>query len=131
MKTLVALGLVALCSFARAEESNEELAKMVLKAPCPGIVIYGDPRYMWSDMSSNMKVGGEIWGGALWELRGLLGRERADRLVLATWKQLRPDVVTTGKISAYVDAFVTNGRSIVADVDSDVLRRPFARRNLR
>lgn len=45
------------------KERQEELAKMVLKAPCPGIVIYGDPRYSWYGMDNNYKVGGEIWGG--------------------------------------------------------------------
>jgi HlyD family secretion protein len=44
------------------KERQDELAKMVLKAPCPGIVIYGDPRYGWWDQN-NFKVGGEIWGG--------------------------------------------------------------------
>jgi HlyD family secretion protein len=44
------------------KERQEELSKMVLKAPCPGIVIYGDPRYGWWDQN-NFKVGGEIWGG--------------------------------------------------------------------
>ena len=44
------------------KERQEELVKMVLKAPCPGIVIYGDPRYGWWDQN-NFKVGGEIWGG--------------------------------------------------------------------
>jgi multidrug efflux pump subunit AcrA (membrane-fusion protein) len=45
------------------KKSNEEMAKMVMKAPCPGIVIYGDPRYTWYGEENNMKVGGEIWGG--------------------------------------------------------------------
>lgn len=45
------------------KERNDELAKMILKAPCPGIVIFGDPRYSWDDFSQNLKVGGEIWGG--------------------------------------------------------------------
>jgi HlyD family secretion protein len=45
------------------KERNDELAKMILKAPCPGIVIYGDPRYTWDDYTQNFKVGGEIWGG--------------------------------------------------------------------
>lgn len=45
------------------KERQEELSKMVLKAPCPGIVIYGDPRYSWYGMDNNYKVGGEIWGG--------------------------------------------------------------------
>ena len=30
---------------------------------------------------------GEIWGGALWELRTLLGRAEADRLAVAAWKE--------------------------------------------
>jgi multidrug efflux pump subunit AcrA (membrane-fusion protein) len=45
------------------KKSQEEMDKMVLKAPCPGIVIYGDPRYSWYSMENNMKVGGEVWGG--------------------------------------------------------------------
>jgi HlyD family secretion protein len=45
------------------KERQDELAKMILKAPCPGIVIYGDPRYSWYGMDNNYKVGGEIWGG--------------------------------------------------------------------
>ncbi len=45
------------------KKSQEEMEKMILKAPCPGIVIYGDPRYTWEDFTNNMKVGGEIWGG--------------------------------------------------------------------
>jgi HlyD family secretion protein len=46
------------------KQRQDELSKMVLKAPCPGIVIYGDPRYGgWMSFDNNMKVGGEIWGG--------------------------------------------------------------------
>jgi len=30
---------------------------------------------------------GEIWGGALWELRTLFGRAEADRLAVAAWKE--------------------------------------------
>lgn len=28
---------------------------------------------------------GEIWGGAFWEIRGLIGQELADKLLFATW----------------------------------------------
>ncbi|MEW6743133.1 MAG: efflux RND transporter periplasmic adaptor subunit [Planctomycetota bacterium] len=42
-------------------ERKEEIANMTLKAPCPGIVIYGDPRG-WYD-PDNIKVGGQIWQG--------------------------------------------------------------------
>ncbi len=42
------------------KEKEEQRAKMEIKAPCPGIIIYGDPRWGWTDES--IKVGGEIWG---------------------------------------------------------------------
>ncbi|MCA8975695.1 MAG: HlyD family efflux transporter periplasmic adaptor subunit [Planctomycetes bacterium] len=43
------------------EERKEELENMSLKAPCPGIVVYGDPHQPW--YREDIKVGGEIWGG--------------------------------------------------------------------
>jgi HlyD family secretion protein len=42
------------------EEKKEEIEKMELKAPCPGIVIHGDPRQPW--YNEDIRVGGEIWG---------------------------------------------------------------------
>lgn len=42
-------------------ERQEELGNMELKAPCPGIVVYGDPHQPW--YREQIKVGGEIWGG--------------------------------------------------------------------
>lgn len=43
------------------KERNEELANMTLKAPCPGIVVYGDPHEPW--YRERVKVGGQVWGG--------------------------------------------------------------------
>lgn len=40
---------------------KEDLDHMVLKAPCPGIVVYGDPHDPW--YRERIKVGGEIYGG--------------------------------------------------------------------
>ncbi|RKY19080.1 MAG: hypothetical protein DRQ55_11610 [Planctomycetota bacterium] len=42
------------------QELTEDIAKMELRAPSPGIVIYGDPQQMWR--SSEIRVGEEIWG---------------------------------------------------------------------
>jgi HlyD family secretion protein len=41
-------------------ELTEEISKMTLTAPSPGIVIYGDPRRPWR--SDDIRVGEEIWG---------------------------------------------------------------------
>lgn len=42
------------------DELAEQIEKMTLVAPIPGIVIYGDPRRPWR--RENIRVGGEIWG---------------------------------------------------------------------
>ncbi len=45
----------------RIAERREDIANMTLKAPVPGIVIYGDPRNPWNN--EQIKVGGTIWQG--------------------------------------------------------------------
>ena len=42
------------------DELTEEIGKMTLTAPVPGIVIYGDPRQPWR--FENIRVGEEVWG---------------------------------------------------------------------
>jgi HlyD family secretion protein len=44
----------------QADDLTEEIEKMTLTAPGPGIVIYGDPRRPWN--RDRIRVGGEIWG---------------------------------------------------------------------
>ncbi|MFQ5505996.1 MAG: efflux RND transporter periplasmic adaptor subunit [Planctomycetota bacterium] len=44
----------------RYEDRKKDIANMTLKAPCPGIVIYGDPRQPWR--AQEVKVGGTVWG---------------------------------------------------------------------
>ncbi|MEO6597493.1 MAG: HlyD family efflux transporter periplasmic adaptor subunit [Planctomycetota bacterium] len=43
------------------KDRQEDLANMELKAPCPGIVVYGDPREGW--YRDRFKVGGQVYGG--------------------------------------------------------------------
>lgn len=45
----------------RLQKNQEEIAKMEVKAPTPGIVLYGDPDEPWQ--RDNIRLGGEIWGG--------------------------------------------------------------------
>jgi RND family efflux transporter MFP subunit len=42
------------------EQNKKTLEKMVLRSPCSGIVLHGDPKQPW--YSDNIKVGGQIWG---------------------------------------------------------------------
>ena len=45
----------------RLKELIEEIDNCVIKAPAPGLVLYGDPKRWWS--RREVKIGGEIWGG--------------------------------------------------------------------
>lgn len=43
------------------KEREEDLANMTMKAPCPGLVVYGDPQQPW--YRERVKVGNQIYGG--------------------------------------------------------------------
>ncbi len=43
------------------KERQEDLDNMVLKAPCPGILVYGNPHEPW--YRDRIKVGGSVYGG--------------------------------------------------------------------
>ena len=45
----------------RLGETKEMVEQFTLKAPCPGVIIYGNPREPW--YRDNVKVGGTVWGG--------------------------------------------------------------------
>ncbi len=43
------------------KERQTDLTNMEIKAPCPGIVVYGDPQQPW--YNERLKIGGMIYGG--------------------------------------------------------------------
>ena len=43
------------------EEKKEDITNMTMEAPCPGFVLYGDPREPW--YSERIKIGGNVWEG--------------------------------------------------------------------
>jgi HlyD family secretion protein len=47
----------------RLEKNQTEIEKMTVKAPSPGIVLYGDPDQPWA--RENIRLGGEIWGSMM------------------------------------------------------------------
>lgn len=114
------------------KERNEELAKMIIKAPCPGIVIYGDPRYTWDDYTAQFKVGGEVWGGntmfTIPDLRVMqvklqvheadinkIKLEMPTRVTMETY----PGILINGKISK-IAAIATEGNQEVKKFDVEV-----------
>lgn len=47
----------------RLEKNQVEIEKMTVKAPSPGIVLYGDPEQPWN--RDQIRLGGEIWGSMM------------------------------------------------------------------
>ena len=47
----------------RLEKNQGEIEKMTVKAPSPGIVLYGDPEQPWN--RDQIRLGGEIWGSMM------------------------------------------------------------------
>ena len=43
------------------DEIKKEIEHFTIKAPCPGIVLYGDPTQPW--YRTEIKLGAQIWGG--------------------------------------------------------------------
>jgi hypothetical protein len=54
------------------------------------------------DIGSAMFDGTEIWGGAFWEVRQILGKNTADKLLLDAWFKLQPDEVKTDRGASFV-----------------------------
>ncbi len=93
-----------------------------------------------SDEASVQNDGSEIWGGAFWQLRELLGKDKADRLLADTWRAFQPrqaslGVAPTGSssgvYSAFVGALAENASHLGNGVTSEQIRAIFKGRGLR
>jgi hypothetical protein len=82
------------------------------------------------DWSSVQNDGSEVWGGALWEIRQLLGPETADRLIANTWQAFPPKKEGNANVS-FRKKLLTNSRSIEGGRYKEQVREIFQRRGLR
>lgn len=82
-----------------------------------------------ADWGSVQNDGSEVWGGALWDIRQLLGREAADRLITNAWQAFAP----TKKGNAYVsfaNNLLANSKSIEGGRYTEQVRKIFQERGL-
>jgi hypothetical protein len=83
-----------------------------------------------SDWYSVQNDGSEVWGGALWEIRQLLGAEVADRLISNTWRAF-----STGQeenaYASFGNSLLANSRSVEGGKYTEQLREIFKGRGLR
>ena len=81
------------------------------------------------DWGSVQNDGSEVWGGALWEIRHLVGREAADRLIASTWQA--PTPTKDGKAYAsFANRLLVNSKSIEDGRYTEQIREIFQGRGL-
>jgi len=73
---------------------------------------------------------GEVWGGALWDIRKALGREKTDRLVLAAWKRFQPVEGKLDKPLFYIETIIAASKVAGNEKDSGIIHQAFVRRKL-
>ena len=74
---------------------------------------------------------GEIWGGAFWEVRNTISPDKADQIMLETWKSLHPPVKSApGLARTFVEEIVKVSKIVVPDSDPQIIRQAFTKRKL-
>jgi hypothetical protein len=102
------------CSFANHPMLGDE-ASAAGKSIFPPQDLRKNRRFSAIDLGQWESVqndGSEIWGGALWQVRQLLGQERADRLIADTWRAFSPETEKGKEYVSFVNDLLANVKSI-------------------
>ena len=71
---------------------------------------------------------GEIWGGAFWELRSVLGRDLADRLLVRAWQSMAWPIAERETTRKFIQAVLLNAREIASDRQVTEISTTFRKR---
>jgi hypothetical protein len=85
----------------------------------------------WKDWVSVENDGSEVWGGALWQVRELLGAEKADRLIADTWRAFSFKDAEGKAYAAFVNLLLANSASIDGGKYTAQIRAVFEQRGVR
>jgi hypothetical protein len=83
-----------------------------------------------SDWASVQNDGSKVWGGVLWEIRQLLGREAADRMIADTWQAFSPSKGEHTYLS-FANKLLANSRTIESGEYTGQIRSVFKALGLR
>jgi Spy/CpxP family protein refolding chaperone len=86
--------------------------------------------YSSDPKTSEVHSVGEIWGGAFWEIRELLGQDLADKLLFATWKSLSPSDLSGLSEGKFVKRLLKQYEPLEDGNQRERLEEIFRRRDL-
>ena len=86
----------------------------------------------FSEVSPNTPYqnAGEIWGGAFWQIRQLLGQAKADKLLFSAWMSFRPAGPGGDNVQDFVKVVLEMDRSLEDSEHADQIRSIFEKRGL-
>ncbi|HKB05211.1 MAG TPA: hypothetical protein VKD90_23505 [Gemmataceae bacterium] len=79
----------------------------------------------------NTHDAGETLGGALWEIRGKIGQDKADRLVLAAWIALTKTAAKRDELKEFARRLLEAAKTIDDGAHVETIRKVFETRGLR
>ncbi len=82
-------------------------------------------------LASAFGEGTEVWGGLLWELRGILGPGVTERVALRAWEDLARTSDEAPLAARYAEALVRADRTITGGGHAAAIEAAFARRGAR
>ena len=71
---------------------------------------------------------GEIWGGAFWQLRFVLGRDLVDPLLAKAWRSMVWPIAERETAREFIDAVLSNAKEIASDQQIAEIRATFRER---
>jgi uncharacterized protein YoxC len=119
------------CSF-KGSPSFGETTAMILKMPANSWSLQNQRRIteLKPQAYSILSDGGQIWGGAFWDLRQDLGQEVADKLLYRAWFSLSPSDVKSNDPSVFVRKILDADHTPEAAKHKEQIRMVFANRGL-
>jgi hypothetical protein len=82
-----------------------------------------------NDAASVQSDGSEVWGGAFWSLRRLLGEQASDKLLAETWTAWEPTDARRG-FAAFLDALIETNATEGRKAQNEAIREAFRIRGL-
>ena len=71
---------------------------------------------------------GEIWDGAFWELRSVLKRDLADRLLVRAWQSMKGPFAEQDTSRKFIEIVLANAREIASDPQVILIKTTFRKR---
>jgi len=126
------------CSYKNNPIFGEEIASHIRELQGPEAFkqqyvrnLKNERKFTESWRERGYQEGGEIWGGAFWEIRSLLGRDIADKVLFTAWHSTEARAGQTDAVTYFVKQLLESDRSLEDEKHVNQITSVFERRGLK